>query len=152
MGAPEEAYFTPVVPMDFTYNYRVGPYITRYLDGFKEKKILASKCPGCGLVAVPPRKYCGVCNKVMEETVELGQEGTLENFTVGHVTLEKGKLNPADAPYILGMIKLEGATSQLLARVEGVSPADVRTGMKVKAVWKDPVTGDYDDLDHFEPV
>jgi uncharacterized OB-fold protein len=152
MGAPEETYFTPVVPMDFTYNYRVGPYITRYLDGFKEKKILGSKCPECSLVAVPPRKYCGVCNKVMEETVELGQEGTVENFTVGHVVLEKGRLDPADAPYVLGLVKLEGATSLLLARVEGVSPAEVKTGMKVKAVWKDPVTGDYDDLDHFEPV
>jgi uncharacterized OB-fold protein len=152
MGAPEETYFTPVVPMDFTYNYRVGPFITRYLDGLKEKKILGSKCPGCSLVAVPPRKYCGVCNKVMDETVELGQEGTVENFTVGHVVLEKGKLNPAEAPYVLGMIKLEGTTSLLLARVEGVSPADVKTGMRVKAVWKDPATGDYGDLDHFEPV
>ncbi len=152
MGAPEETYLTPVVPMDFTYNYRVGPYITRYLDGFKEKKILGSKCPGCSLVAVPPRKFCGVCNKVMEEMVEVSQEGTLENFTVGHVTIEKGKLSPADAPYVLGLVKLDGATSALLAKVEGVSPAEVKTGMKVKAVWKDPVEGDYGDLDHFEPV
>lgn len=152
MGAPEETYLTPVVPMDFTYNYRIGPHITRYLDGFKEKKILGSKCPECSLVAVPPRKYCGVCNKVMTEEVEVGQEGTLENFTVGHVVLEKGALKPADVPYVLGMIKLEGGTSLLLARVEGVSPADVKMGMKVKAVWKDPVAGDYDDLDHFEPA
>jgi uncharacterized OB-fold protein len=152
MGAPEEAYFTPVVPMDFTYNYRVGPYITRYLDGFKEKKILGSKCPACSLVAVPPRKFCGVCNKVMDEIVEVGQEGTLENFTVGHVVIEKGQLGPADAPYVLGLVKLEGATSALLAKVEDIAPEDVRTGMKVKAVWKDPVEGDYGDLDHFEPV
>ncbi|MDD3718822.1 MAG: Zn-ribbon domain-containing OB-fold protein [Actinomycetota bacterium] len=152
MGAPEETYFTPVVPMDFTYNYRVGPYITRYLDGFKDKKILGSRCPGCGLVAVPPRKYCGVCNKVMEEMVEVGQEGTLENFTVGHVTIEKGRLAPAEAPYVLGLVKLEEATSALLARVGGIAPSEVRTGMKVKAVWKDEAAGDYDDLDHFEPV
>lgn len=152
MGAPEESYYISKVPMDFVYNYRVGPYIERYLGGFKEKKILGSKCPGCALVAVPPRKYCGVCNKVMEEIVEVGQEGTLENFTVGHVTLEKGKIGPADPPYTLGLVKLEGATSALLAKVEGIAPAEVRTGMKVKAVWKDPVEGDYGDLDHFEPV
>ena len=104
------------------------------------------------MVAVPPRKFCGICNKVMEDTVEVGQEGTLENFTVGHVTIEKGKLSPADAPYVLGLVKLEGATSALLAKVEGIAPDKVRTGMKVKAVWKDPVEGDYGDLDHFEPV
>lgn len=152
MGAPEENFITPVVPMDFTYNYRIGPYITRYLEGFKEKKILGSRCPGCGKIAVPPRKYCGVCNRVMEEFVELSQEGTLENFTVGHVTLEKGKLNPAETPYILGLIKLDDNASLLLARVEGVNPSQVSTGMKVKAVWKDQVEGDYGDLDHFEPV
>ena len=152
MGVPEETYFTPVVPLDFTYNYRIGRYITRYLEGFKEKKILGSKCPGCSLVAVPPRKFCGVCNKVMEEMVEVSTEGILENFTVGHVVLEKGRINPADAPYILGLIKLEGATSSLLAKVEGVAPDEVKVGMKVKAVWKDPVEGDYGDLDHFEPA
>ncbi len=98
MGAPEETYFTPVVPMDFTYNYRVGPYITRYLDGFKEKKILGSKCPGCSLVAVPPRKYCGVCNKVMEEMVELGQEGTAGELHRGPRGPGEGQAEPRRHP------------------------------------------------------
>jgi hypothetical protein len=152
MGTLEETFFTPTVPMDFVYNYRVGSYVERYLGGFAEKKILGSKCPGCSKVAVPPRMYCGVCNKKMEEIVEISQEGTLENFTVGHVVLEKGQLSPAKKPYILGLIKLDGASSLLLAKVEGVSPAQVKAGLRVKAVWKDQVEGDYGDLDHFEPV
>lgn len=152
MGAAEETFITPVVPMDFTYNYRIGPYMTRYLEGFKEKKILGSRCPGCKKIAVPPRKYCGVCNKVMEEFVELPQEGTLENFTVGHVVLEKGALKPAEAPYLLGLIRLDGNASLLLARVEGLAPAEARPGLRVKAVWKDEVEGDYGDLDHFTPA
>mgnify|MGYP005853768605 FL=1 len=152
MSAAEEAFITPTIPLDFTYNYRIGPYMTRYLEGFKQKKILGSRCHGCRKVAVPPRKYCGVCNKVMEEFVELPQEGTLENFTVGHVALEKGSLNPAESPYLLGMIRLDGNASLLLARVEGLDPKDARVGLKVRAVWKDQVEGDYGDLDHFEPV
>ncbi|MEW6555304.1 MAG: Zn-ribbon domain-containing OB-fold protein [Actinomycetota bacterium] len=152
MGATEEAYFTPVVPMDFTYNYRVGHYLQRYLDGFKEKKVLGAKCPECGQVVVPPRKYCGSCNKVREEFVELSQEGTLENFTVGHVTLVKGKLNEVESPYLVGMIKLDGADNLLLARVEGLPVGEAKTGMRLRAVWKDQAEGDYSDLDHFEPV
>jgi uncharacterized OB-fold protein len=152
MEVSEETFFTPVVPMDFTYNYRVGTYVERYLAGFKDKKIMGSKCPGCGKVAVPPRMWCGVCNKKMEEFVELSREGTLENFTVGHVVLEKGQLSQAEKPQILGLIKLDGATTLFLAKVEGVSSDGVKTGMRLKAVWKDQVEGDYLDLDHFEPV
>jgi uncharacterized OB-fold protein len=152
MEVSEETFFTPAVPMDFVYNYRVGTYIERFLQGFKERKILGSKCPGCARVAVPPRMWCGVCNKKMEELVELSQEGTLENFTVGHIILEKGRIEPADTPQIIGLVKLNGASSSLLARVEGVPAAAVKTGMRLKAAWKDEVEGDYADLDHFEPV
>ncbi|NPV60880.1 MAG: Zn-ribbon domain-containing OB-fold protein [Actinobacteria bacterium] len=147
----KDTFLHPAVPLDFQNNYRVGAYMQRYLDGFKEKKILGAKCSQCGRVVVPPRKYCGDCNLVMEEFVELPQEGTLENFTVGHVVLEKGQLNRAEAPYVIGMVKLDGASNALLARLQ-VAPADARTGMKVKAVWQDQVEGEYSDLDCFEPA
>jgi uncharacterized OB-fold protein len=152
MEVSEETFFTPNVPVDFTYNYRVGTYIERYLEGFKRQKIMGSKCPGCGKVAVPPRMWCGLCNLKMEELVELSQEGTLENFAVGHVNLVKGRLGAAESPYIIGLIRLGGANSLLLARVEGVSPAEVEPGMRLKAAWREPSEGDYHDLDHFEPV
>lgn len=152
MAEIKDTFLHPVVPLDFQNNYRVGAYVQRYLDGFREKKILGAKCRQCGKVVVPPRKYCGACNKVLEEFVELSQEGILENFTVGHVTVEKGgRLSQAEAPYVLGMIRLEGAGSTLLAKVN-VAPEEVRTGMKVKAIWKDQVEGDYSDLDRFDPV
>ncbi len=152
MSASEQDFIMPAVPMDFTYNYRIGPYMTRFLEGFRDRKIVGSRCGGCRKVAVPPRKYCGVCNRVMDEFVELPQEGTLENFTVGHVTLEKGRITPSESPYILGLVKLEDGASLLLARVEGADPAEVSAGMKVRAVWKEQVEGDYGDLDHFEPA
>ena len=148
----EVSFLTPAVPLDFTYNYRVGQYIERYLDAFKDKKILGVKCPACGKVFVPPHMFCGSCNEKLDDFVELSQEGTLENFTVGHITIEKGQVSATESPYILGMIKLDGADSLLLAKVEGVSPGEVETGMRVKAAWKDKVEGNYLDLDHFEPV
>ncbi len=152
MGDIKETFFDTKAPLDFTYNYRVGTYLQQYLDNLKEKKIVGAKCPGCGSVVVPPHKYCGTCNKVREEFVELSQEGTLENYTVGHVTIDRGEVKKAESPYILGMIKLDGAESNLLAKVEGVSPEGVEAGMRLRAVWKEKPEGEYSDLDHFEPV
>jgi hypothetical protein len=152
MADLKETFFHPVVPMDFQYNYRVGPYIQRYLDGFKEKKITGVKCPSCGKVYVPPRMFCSPCNRKLDEFVEVSQEGTVENFCVGHVTLEKGQLKEAEDPYVLAMVKLEGTDDLLLARLGGLSPSEVKKGLKVRAVWKDEVEGDYFDLSHFEAV
>ncbi|MDY6796001.1 MAG: Zn-ribbon domain-containing OB-fold protein [Actinomycetota bacterium] len=152
MEVSEEVFFTPTVPLDFTYNYRVGSHIGRYLEGFKEKKIMGVKCPKCGKVFVPPRMFCGPCNQKLEDFVELSQEGELRNYTVGHVNLVKGRLEDSDTPYVLGMIQLDGADSLFLTRVEGVPSDEVERGTRMKAVWKDQVEGDCADLDHFEPV
>ncbi len=141
-----------VVPLDFEYNYRVGPYVERYIKGLGEKKILGVKCSGDGSVIVPPRKICGKCNEIMNEWVEVGPEGTVENFTVGHVTLNKGLVEKADSEYVLALVKLDGAATLLPALVKGVAPADVKKGMKVKAVFKDPAEDSLADLSHFEPA
>lgn len=154
MTAPDRIIATSVVPLDFTYNYRVGPYLENYIQGLGKKKILGSKCPDCGKVAVPPRKMCGACNTIMDVDglVECGPGGTVENFTVGHVAVVKGVVEKLDEPQVLAMVKLDGATVPLLAEVKGVDPAAVRRGLKVKAVFRDPTENDLKDLSHFEPV
>jgi uncharacterized OB-fold protein len=140
------------VPLDYTYNYRVGQYLERYIKGLGEKKILGVKCSGCSKVAVPPRTICGACNKVMDEWVEVGPEGTVENFTIGHVKLDKGTIEKLDEPQLLAMVMLEGATVPLLGEVKGLAPADLKKGLRVKAVFKDPAEDSVLDLSHFEPV
>lgn len=153
MEAVKHEFFHPKVPLDFQYNNRVGIGIERFLRGFGEKKIMGSKCPSCGKVAVPPRTVCGACNAAVSEFVEVSQEGSLVNFTVAHVQMVKGqRLEKAESPYVLGLVKLDGADSLLLARISGMDPSDLKVGMRVKAVWKEEVQGDYTDLDHFQPA
>lgn len=149
---PEKVVVEAQVPLDFTYNYRVGPYIERYIKGLGEKKILASKCPSCSKVAVPPRKECGVCNQIMDEWVEVGPEGAVDNYTVGHVKIEKGLVENLESPQLLAMITLDGATVPLLAEVKGIAPADLKKGLRVKPVFKDPAEDNLADLSHFERV
>jgi hypothetical protein len=152
MAAQERIVVNAVVPLDFTYNYRVGPFMERYILELGGRKIMAVKCEGCGRVAVPPRKICGQCNRVMDEWVEVGPEGTVENYTIGHVTLNKGLIEPADPPVMLALIKLDGATALLAGEVRGVEQADLKSGLRVKAVFADPAENSLSDLDHFEPA
>lgn len=140
-----------VVPISFMYKNRVGKYLQNYLNGLKEKKILGSKCSGCGRVVVPPRSACGRCYGVMDELVELPQEGKLVNWTVAYVKVEGGDFKKVD-PYIIGMIQFDGCDSLLSARVLDVEPEKVKVGMKVKALWKDETGGDYSDLVGFIPL
>lgn len=140
------------VPLDFTYDYRVGPYIEKYIKGLGEKKILGVKCSGCGRVAVPPRKVCGACNLSMDNIVELGPEGTVENYTVAHVRLEKGLPEELESPQALALIKLDGATGLLAAEVKGADPGAISKGTRVRAVFADPPGDSLFDLKYFEPV
>jgi len=140
-----------LVPISFMYKNRVGRYLQNYLNGLKEKKILGSKCSGCGRVVVPPRSACGRCYGVMDELVELPQEGKLVNWTVCYVKIEGGEFKKGE-PYVIGMIELNGCNSLLSARILEVEPEKVKSGMKVRALWKEETSGDYTDLVGFVPL
>jgi len=75
---PEKLVVDVQVPVDYTYNYRIGPYLEKYIKGLGEKKILGVTCPECNKVPVPPRKICGACNRVLDEWVEVGPAGTVK--------------------------------------------------------------------------
>lgn len=148
----EEYVIESYVPISFMYNNRVGRYLQNYLDGLKEKKILGSKCSGCGRVVVPPRSACGRCGGKMDELVELPQEGVVELFTIAHVAVEGPEFKKLDSPQIIALVKIEGCDALLSTVLLNVKAENVKKGMKVKAVWKDETTGDYDDLKGFEPL
>jgi uncharacterized OB-fold protein len=59
---------------------------------------------------------------------------------------------PRKAPYILGMIKLDGAETPFVHIVEGIEPENVEIGMRVKAVFADKTTNTILDIDHFAPI
>jgi len=140
------------VPFTFGYKYRVGKWLDRYIDALAEGKILGVKCPDCGRVIVPPRSVCGTCHAKLEEFVEVGPFGELVNFTVGHVKIETGEVKDAGEPYIVGMIKLDGADSLITGLVKGVDPKGLKPGIRLKAVFADEPKGTVKDLAHFTPV
>ncbi len=145
----EVEFVETIVPMDFNYNIRAGKPIEDYLRGMAQKKIMGSKCTKCGKVVIPPRNVCGVaCGKM--EMVEVDQTGTLQNYTIGHVKITKGLMEPVEEPVVLGMIQLDGTNSLLVSEIRGVDPKQVKKGLRVKAVWKESPEGKFDDLAYFE--
>jgi uncharacterized OB-fold protein len=115
-----------------------------------EHKILGVKCEKCNKVFVPPREYCERClSKLDESWVECSNEGVITNYTVVNYN---DKHLPRRAPYILALIKVDGADTPFPHIVEGIDAEDVKVGMKVKAVFAEETTNTIRDLDHFEPL
>ncbi len=115
-----------------------------------EHKILGVRCEKCNKVFVPPREYCEKClEKLDENWVELSNEGVITNYTLVNYN---DKHLPRRAPYILALVKVDGADTPFPHIVEGIDVEDVKVGMRVKAVFAEETTNTILDLDHFEPL
>jgi len=146
---------TQAVHWDLHYDIHLGATWSRFMHGLQDKKILATTCPACARTFVPPQAYCESCFERTDEWLELSPEGTLEVFTVAW----HGFLGGPPAPYAIGAIRLDGASTLLMHWIVGVDfddPAAVRDqlpfGTRVRAVWAEQRSGQILDIAHFEPV
>lgn len=136
-----------VLPIQY-FAGRVG---SKFIISLRDaQKILGVKCPECNKVYVPPREYCEKdLTKLDENWVELGNEGIITNYTVVNYN---DKHLPVKAPYILALIKLDGADTPLAHIVAGIDPGQVQIGMRVKAVFAEKATNTILDIANFVPV
>ena len=133
------------------YTYFAGRVGSKFLTTIRdEKKIMGIKCNSCNKVFVPPRQTCDVClEDIRDNWVDVQNTGEVTNFTV--VRYDDKHL-PRKAPYVLAMIKLDGADSSLVHVVEGVAVDKMAKGLKVQAVFAEETTGTILDIDHFVPT
>ena len=79
-GAPDEE-TEPLVRLNqvlsIPQRFATGPVMGKFLNAFKEKRILANKCPQCGRLQLPPREICAECRVRATEWVEVGPEGVI---------------------------------------------------------------------------
>ena len=99
-------------------------------------RIIGHKCPQCGKVYMPPRGYCPLC--VVETTdadeVEVADRGTITTFSVITPLQYQGQVETED--YVQATLLLDGAdTTIMVMRMDGIAIADVRMGMRVRAVF-----------------
>ena len=148
--SPEDAYIIEG-KLALPYTYLAGRVGSKFITSIRDKKaILGIRCDRCDKVFVPPRQTCEVClEDIRDNWVQLNNVGELTNFTVVRYN---DKHLPRKAPFILGMIKLEGSDTPITHILEGISPEDVKLGLKVKPVFADEGTNTLLDIDHFEPI
>ena len=99
-------------------------------------RIIGHKCPQCGKVYMPPRGYCPLC--VVETTeadeVDVANEGTITTFSVITPLQYQGQEETED--YVQANLLLDGSdTTIMVMRMDGIAIGDVRTGMRVRAVF-----------------
>jgi len=133
------------------YQYFAGRTGSKFIIALRDdKKILGIKCEKCDKVFVPPRHTCERCmSDISKNWVELPGTGEVVNFTVVRTD---DKHHPRKAPYVLAMIKLDGADSPLVHILEGITPENAAVGMKVKPVFAKERNDTILEIDHFAPV
>ncbi len=136
--------------VDARYEWDTGVAVARYLDGLREGRILGRECRGCERVLVPPRMFCERCFRATDAWVQVETTGTVQTFSVCHVSWD---MQPLDPPELPAVIAIDGSSGGFLHKLGEVEPADVRIGMAVEAVWRNVQEreGSILDIAYFRP-
>ena len=120
-----------------TYHEKLTENLSRYADNLLEGRIIGQKCPSCGRVYVPGKGYCPLCVVPTGEKdeVEVPDTGTVTGFTI--VTPVNYYGQTKTEPFVYASVLLDGADTTLGGMdITGVSHAELRSGLRVKAKWK----------------
>ncbi len=143
--------FTVEGKLALPYTYFAGRVGSKFITTIRDqKKIMGVRCPQCSKVYVPPRQTCEKdLVDIRDNWVEVRNTGVVTNFTV--VRYDDKHL-PRKAPFVIALIKLEGADTPFAHILEECALDDVKIGMAVEAVFAQQTTNTILDIDHFKPA
>jgi uncharacterized OB-fold protein len=138
-------------PVRLHYEHTASAGESRFLAGLADGRLLGERCPVCRQVYIPPRGACPTDGVPTTEEVELPDIGTVTTFCVVNVPYPGQRVTP---PYVAAAILLDGADIPFQHLVLGCEPAEVRMGMRVRAVWKprEQWGTTPENIDHFRPA
>lgn len=135
------------------YLYSYGEISRFFKEIIENKRLLASKCSICGKVWMHPRGYCSDCYTATE-WVPLTGKGTVVSAAYCFFSASKEQDMPKlfDLPYVLAIIKLDGADTCMLHTVvsEKRILGSISPGTRVKVAWMEKRTGTITDF-YFVP-
>lgn len=140
-----------ISPVNLSYDFAASPEESSFFRGLAEGRILGQRCPVCEKVYVPPRGACPVDGVPTTTEVEVPDTGIVTTFCIVNVPFLGQRITP---PYVSAYMLLDGADIAFLHLLLGVDPADVRMGMRVRAVWKprEEWGTTIENISHFEPT
>ena len=133
--------------VEYTYQRSVGPMLGRFFTALRDRRILGARTRE-GRVVVPPREYDPETGESVEDVVEVGDTGVVTTWCWVSEPREK---QPLAHPFAFALVKLDGADTALLHAVDAGDEARMRTGLRVRARWRDETVGAIGDIVCFEP-
>ena len=141
------------------YHWDAGAAMSRYLDGFRRGKILGVHCLQCRRTLVPPRGFCELCFRPLDQWVELQDTGRINTFSISYVNWDASRRRTPEIPAVIeidgaspGMSILHkmGESGDTLEQIQ----SRLRLGTPVQAVWKpgESREGSITDILYFRPT
>ncbi len=141
------------------YQWDTGMAIGTYLAGLKQGKIMGIRCPDCGRTMVPPRSFCELCFRPINDWVELSDTGKINTYSVSYLNWDATRRQTPEVPAVIeidgaspgmGILHLLGEVGETLEEITG----RLSLGMPVQAVWKAPEErqGAITDIRYFRPM
>jgi hypothetical protein len=132
--------------LEYPYHRSVGPVIGRFLAGLRDRRIFGIRAMD-GRLIVPPQEYDPRTGDALDEMVEVASVGEVQSWTW---IAQPRRNHPLQRPFAFALVKLDGADTSLLHVVDATSAASMRTGMRVRARWRDERNGAITDIECFE--
>jgi uncharacterized protein len=108
------------------YSYAVGEVAGKFMEGLRQKKILATRCSKSGMAYLPPRAYCERSFEKCDSWLEASHEGTLEVATITTAPFQ-GSPEP---PYAVAYVKLDGVDTAIAGYVRGLDLSDLEAAVQ----------------------
>lgn len=134
--------------LEYTYKRSVGPVLGRFFTSLRDGKIEGVKTRA-GRVLVPPMEHDPETGEsTSDDWVEVGPGGSVTTWAW---VAEPRDQHPLDHPFAFALVKLDGADTALLHAVDAGDETRMRTGLRVRARWRDETVGAIGDIACFEP-
>lgn len=121
--------------IEYPFSRTTGPVIGAFFTALREGFIVGIKAAD-GRVLVPPTEYDPETSEPLTELVEVGDAGEVVSWAWVTEPLDG---QPFERPFAWAMIRLDGADTPLVHAVDVAGPEAMATGMRVKAVWREPL-------------
>jgi uncharacterized OB-fold protein len=136
-------------PTRIEYRVHAGAITADFLRDLLNKELVGRRCPVCAKVYIPPRGACPTCGVAVTDPVTVAQQGVVTAFSVIRIPFEGQALDP---PYACAHVLLDGADVPLLHIIGECPVDDVGVGLRVEAVWADPVEPTLASIRYFRPI
>jgi uncharacterized OB-fold protein len=133
--------------LEYPYHRSTGPVIGRFLAGLRDGVVLGARTRD-GRVIVPPLDADPSSGETIEDLVQVGDAGVVTSWTW---IAEPRPNHPLQRPFAFALIKLDGADTSMLHVVAAPDESAMRSGMRVRLVWRNERSGSILDIAHFEP-